>query len=233
MNTRETANTLFFIRHGENLANLTLEFSHRKVDYSLTEKGILQARQTADALCDQNIDAIYSSPLKRAFETAQIIAAPLGLPVQILEQFREVNVGDLEGQKPTRALWQQHDAVIAAWQNDHPEVRFPGGEDYPSLLARMHSGLQTVLAGAQGRRRIIVGHGGIFTFSLRGLCADLDPAVLQQGMPNCAITELRGGLVDGEVRLHLVRFASTTHLHGEAARLALGAPGADDFSSAD
>lgn len=229
----ENANTVFLIRHGENLANLTLEFSHRKVDYSLTEKGILQARQTADALVGQNIDEIYSSPLKRALETAQIIAEPLGLPVQVVEAFREVNVGDLEGQKPTRALWKQHDAVVAAWQNGHPEASFPGGEDYPSLLGRVRSGLEVVLAGKHGRRIVIVGHGGILTFSLRDLCVDLDPAVLQLGMPNCAITELRGGLVDGTVRLHLVRFADIAHLHGDAARLALGAPDADEFASAE
>ena len=60
------ANTIYLVRHGENLANITKEFSHRLVDYSLTPKGIIQAEQTAAYFRDFHIDEIYSSPLKRA-----------------------------------------------------------------------------------------------------------------------------------------------------------------------
>ncbi len=94
-------NTIYLVRHAENTANLTKEFSHRLVDYSLTPKGILQAQQTAEYFTDKNIDEIYSSPLKRARETADIIAQKLHLPVGVVEQFREVNVGSLEGRPPT------------------------------------------------------------------------------------------------------------------------------------
>ena len=72
---------VYLVRHGENPANLLKQFSHRLVDYSLTPKGIAQAEQTAAFFLDKRIDAIYSSPLKRARKTAEIIGAALGLPV--------------------------------------------------------------------------------------------------------------------------------------------------------
>ena len=63
-------NRLFLVRHGENVANLTKEFSYRLVDRSLTDKGVEQARQTAVYFQDKSIHAVYTSPLKRAAETA-------------------------------------------------------------------------------------------------------------------------------------------------------------------
>ncbi|MGH2510245.1 MAG: histidine phosphatase family protein, partial [Ktedonobacteraceae bacterium] len=89
-------NTIHLVRHGENPANITHEFSYKLIDYPLTPKGVLQATQTAEFLKGTPIDAIYSSPLKRAHETAHIIAAPHQLPVTVIEGFREVNVGELE-----------------------------------------------------------------------------------------------------------------------------------------
>jgi broad specificity phosphatase PhoE len=219
-------NRLYLIRHGENLANLTLEFSHRKVDYSLTPKGMLQARQTAEFFQQKAIDGIYSSPLKRALETAQIIAEPLALPVVPLEAFREVNVGDLEGQKPTLALWARHNAIVDGWRSGHPEIGFPNGEDYPTLMARTRAGLEQILSGKNGCSFIIVGHGGIFGFIFHDLCAGMDWSVIKGGIPNCSITEIDAGIIRGELIMHLISYASASHLSGEAAQLVSGGPDA-------
>ena len=134
---------LYLLRHAENRANLTKEFSSRKVDYPLTAKGELQAQQTAQYFLDKEIEAIYASPLKRARQTAEIIAAPLHLPVTVMENFREVDVGDLENGPPSAEKWDYHNALIMDWMNGHPERRFPGGEDYFDLWGRMRDGLQT------------------------------------------------------------------------------------------
>jgi broad specificity phosphatase PhoE len=220
---------LFLVRHGENIANLTLEFSHRKVDYSLTPKGVLQARQTAAYFLDKQLQAIYSSPLKRAMETAQIIAEPLGLPVTAKEAFREVNVGDLEGRQPTAELWALHDAIVAGWMDGRPEVHFPNGENQHELVARARAGFEEILAGKKDANILIVAHGGIFTFTLRELCLDLDPAILTRGMTNCSIITLEGGLVNGRLELHLLSCASNDHLSGEAAHFsATGFNGEND-----
>lgn len=217
-------NHLYLIRHGENVANLTLEFSHRKVDYSLTSKGMLQAQQTANALRPLDIYAVYTSPLKRALETAQIIAAPHRLAAIPLEAFREINVGDLEGQKPTAALWAQHNDVLEAWKNGHPEAHFPGGEDYWSMLSRARQGFEAILSGVDGRNIVVVGHGGIFFMTLGEICEPFDRAALEGGIANCSITEVEAGMVDGKIKARLLAFGSTAHLSGDAANLVRGIP---------
>ena len=79
-------NTLYLIRHGENPANITKEFSHRLVDYSLTPKGVLQAQQTGEYFKNKQIDAIYCSPLKRARTRSTMQAQPVCLRPSSLTQ---------------------------------------------------------------------------------------------------------------------------------------------------
>src|SRR5512138_1947577 len=143
-------NRIYWVRHGENRANLTLEFSHRRVDYSLTPKGILQAQQTAEFLRDQDIDEVYSSPLRRASETAHIIAAPLDLPMVILEELREIDVGELEDHPPTAEAWALHNRIIQDWLSGKPEATFPGGENYHSVWMRLRAALVKMTANREG-----------------------------------------------------------------------------------
>lgn len=225
-------NRIYLVRHGENRANLTKEFSSRLVDYPLTEKGRLQAAQTAEFFRDKQIQAVYSSPLKRASETAQIISAALNLPVTILEQFRELDVGLLEQQPPTTEAWEEHNQVIGAWFEGHPERRFPGGENYYELLARMRSGLTQVLDGLQDQNLIIVGHGGIFTFTLPHLCPQVRPEDLRWvENHNCSITEILMRNENGNLHGELIRYAYHQHLGGAAAEFVSGAPKQGELKS--
>src|SRR5258708_36055499 len=143
-------NTLYLVRHGENLANITKEFSYKHVDYSLTVKGVLQAAKTAEFLKNPALDAIYASPRKRARETGEIIAVPHGLPVTLLEEFREVNVGNLELMPPTETTWRIHDQIVAEWIAGNVEARFLGGGNFLELGRRSRPGL---LGGPRGRAR--------------------------------------------------------------------------------
>ncbi|MGN6361340.1 MAG: histidine phosphatase family protein, partial [Thermomicrobiales bacterium] len=162
-------NTIYLVRHGENPANILREFSYRTVDYSLTPRGVEQARQAAAFFRAQPVDAIYSSPLKRARETAAEIAAALDLPITVLEELREINVGDLEGQS-TAENWALHDAIVAGWERGDVERMFPGGENFTMLAARAAASLRAVVAGRTGQRIAVVAHGGIMRAIARGLC---------------------------------------------------------------
>ncbi len=216
-------NHLYLVRHGENWANITKEFSSRRVDYSLTPKGVLQAQQTAEYFRSKKIDAIYSSPLKRAQETAQIIADALGLPVVVQENLREVNVGDLEGQAPTAELWAYHNAVVLDWLTGHPERRFPKGEDYRTLCRRMRAAVEEMIRGRKGGNIIAVGHGGQFSFTLADFCPDFNLQWLREReYANCAITELSVESGAGEIQGQVILWAQRDHLHGDAADLVSG-----------
>lgn len=225
-------NRLYLVRHGENQANLTKEFACRRVDYPLTAKGILQAEQTADHLRDKGIDEIFSSPLKRAQETAHILAAPLGLDVTILDGLREIDVGDLEGQPVSAELWAFHDRVVAAWFNSQPELAFPGGDSYVTLRDRVQAAMQQLVTGKEGRNLVIVGHGGSLSTAIRELCPHLDAGqLLRRPTHNCSITELALEQRNGRLHAELIAWADYTHLHGAAAELVPGTPQPGELTS--
>ena len=218
-------NRIYLVRHGENTANLTKEFSHRRVDYSLTPKGILQAQQTGEFFRDKRIDAIYTSPLKRSAETAAIIGAALGLRPIVVEDFREVNVGLLETLPPSLENWAEHDRIVRSWFDGQPDLAFPEGEDHHTLVRRMRAGLAIALGDADERSVVIVGHGGIFTFTLTDLCRDVDlRALIRAPSHNCSITEIEMRRVDGRLEGTLKSWASYAHLSGEAAAFVAGHP---------
>ena len=220
-----STNTIYLVRHGENLANITKEFSYKLVDYSLTAKGVLQAEQTGEFFKDKDIDEIYSSPLNRAFETAEIIGRELGLAVTVMEQFREVNVGRLEGQPPTRENWALHNRIVEDWYEGRYTTSFPGGENYLEVMQRMREGLLEVTRNKQGRNIVIVGHGGIFTAAVRDFCFNRDNRdVLQKENHNCSITEIVLHTSDGHIEGDLKGWALCTHLSGNAADLISGLP---------
>jgi broad specificity phosphatase PhoE len=188
-------NTVYLVRHGENLANITREFSYKKVDYPLTERGVRQAEQTAACFAGRgarsSIDAVFSSPLKRAVQTAEIIGAATGHPVTILEGLREINCGEYDGRPPTDEMWAEHDRILSRWRAGDHGIRFPGGEDFHELMARARSALARVVEGRDGQSLLVVAHGGSVGAALNAVCRDLDHELVWT-VPNrnCAITEL-------------------------------------------
>ena len=223
-------NRLYWVRHGETIVNLTKEFSCRFVDPPLTPKGVLQARQTVEALAGRGIAAVYCSPLRRASETAGIIAERLALPVTPLENFRETDVGDLERRRPDAEAWSLYMRVVDAWQRGDAAERFPGGEDYHELRARLLDGFRMLVHRHPGATLLVVGHGGSFSMVLPALCPEVDPGWLRaQAVENCSITELLLEEQDGRLHGRLVDWANYSHLHGDAAELVPGFPALDEL----
>ncbi len=224
--------SLYLVRHGENPANIDKIFSSKLVDQSLTAKGLLQAKQTADYFRNLNINrtdwtgqVVFSSPLKRAFETATIIAESLKLEVVIQESFRELDVGALEQRPTTQADWVFHQKVMDDWFNGNKESRFPEGEDYTDLWTRMERGLINVTKGRNGQNIIIVGHGGILTATMMDLCPGIDIEWLRKTRwDNCAITEIDLRMENGRPEGRLVSWNATDHLSGAASELIPGVP---------
>lgn len=218
-------NIVYLVRHGENTANLTKELSHRRVDYPLTEKGRLQAQQTAAYFIGRGVTEIYTSPLKRACETAEIIGLTLGLPWTVVEDFREVNVGSLEGQPVTQSLWKAHNEIIHSWFDGHADLRFPDGESHIELVERFTQAIKPILERGSNRRILMVGHGGTFMLSLPTLCPGEGFDKLRKiENSNCSISEIE--MLDSASGFHgvLKYWAFTGHLSGYAAELVSGVP---------
>lgn len=223
-------NLIYLLRHGENTANLTKEFSCRKVDYSLTPRGVLQVEQTAAFFKTQSIDAIYSSPLKRAAETAAFVGDSLGLPVTTLEALREINVGELEGTDDLSAAWELHNDILQSWFDGDAERRFPGGESQMELIARMRGALEQAVQGRDGQRIIFAAHGGIFRLTIEALCSTSDLSMVQGvATQNCAYSRLRAGMVNGELQTEMLSWGEHGHISGEAADFTPGTPDSEEI----
>jgi len=125
---------LIAVRHGET----TLNREGRVVGHSpagLTPKGRKQAEALAQALSREEVAAVYASPLPRAWETAQPIAARLGLEVRAEPAIKEADAGDLEG-LPLPEMRQRYPRFLSRWREDPATTAMPGGESLGQVLER-------------------------------------------------------------------------------------------------
>lgn len=168
---------ILWARHGQNIANISRTLSHRIFDGDLTAAGRQQAAELADRLVthDEPIGQVVCSPLRRARQTADLIATRLGLTVAAeLDELRELNVGLLDGRSDAQA-WAAYDAVLAAWAVGQRSARFPGGEDHAELCARLRRSLATVAAEAGDGDSLIVAHGASLRAAVPALAGVADP----------------------------------------------------------
>jgi broad specificity phosphatase PhoE len=180
---------LYLVRHGQSEANVTWEFSYRRVDPPLTALGVQQAQITAEHLRSLPVDAMYASPMLRAVQTAEIFSAALGIDVEILEELREVNVGDLEDLVPTREAWATHSRIHHDWAAGKLDAAFPGGEDYHGLSGRALDAFAQIVAARPGQSSVVVAHGAIFTAAIDALCPAVSMAeIVTLPNGNCGIT---------------------------------------------
>lgn len=216
---------IFLVRHGENPANLTKEFSYKTIDYDLNDKGILQALQTAEYFSKYQIDGVYSSPLKRAIQTANQISSKIDKPFSIIEELREINVGYLENELPTEANWNIYFSILKEWFGGNYEKRFPKGENYLELIERFSKFLSEITKKHNRQNIVAVGHGGIFAIAIAELCKvnDKESFTIIQNH-NCSISVIETELVNEELKVKVIEWANYSHLSGEAANIVDGLP---------
>lgn len=169
---------VFWVRHGENVANLSRTFSHRVFDGDLTDHGRDQALALARSLADSGarFTEMWASPLRRARQTAEVLGHQLGLGlVGILDELREVNVGELDGRNDASA-WATYGEVLGDWRHGNLDRRFPGGEDGHELAARVSSALHR-LASASAGPILVVAHGANIRAAIPTLTGTPDPGV--------------------------------------------------------
>jgi alpha-ribazole phosphatase len=150
---------LLLARHGETAWNTSRRYQGQ-TDIPLNEGGRRQAKALAQRLSGEKIDAIYTSDLQRARETAEAIAAFHELPVRADPRLREIAFGDWEGL--TSEEIQGRDAEsLTAWHDDPLHASPPGGEMLHQVARRAGAALAEITAGHPDRTVLIVAHGGI------------------------------------------------------------------------
>jgi broad specificity phosphatase PhoE len=167
--------TILLARHGETDWNRDRRWQGHS-DMPLNESGRDQARALADELAGETIDAVYSSDLVRAHETARIVAERSGLDVTVVPDLREVNVGSWEGLSDDEVRRRFPDAARGGWEN---------GETYEQMGSRVIDALRRIADTHAGQRVLVVAHGGPLRAALRHCSADHDDSI-----PNCHVVRL-------------------------------------------
>jgi probable phosphoglycerate mutase len=155
----------YLVRHGQTESSARKAYSGRS-DVALTAEGREQARRVAQRLAGAGIDAVFSSPLSRARDTARAIADAAGVPLTIDERLTEVDYGDFEGLDRAQAS-ERFGQAFDDWRADPFGAPVAGMEPLPDALARARAATADALASAD--RPVIVGHQGILRIVLIAL----------------------------------------------------------------
>lgn len=159
--------TVYFIRHGETDWNAEIRWQGG-TDIPLNETGIRQAREVAEELRSRQLSAVLSSDLARARRTAEIIAAPHGIPVRTTANLREVHLGTAEGLRRDEVVELYGPEVLDQWKfMVDPDFSFPGGECQRDALRRGMPALEGFLRESDGPEVAVVFHGMIMRLVLR------------------------------------------------------------------
>ena len=148
--------TIFLARHGESDWNVEKRFQGHS-DRPLTERGREQAHALADLLASEKIDAVYTSPLSRARETAEIVAARAGLEPVALPELREVDTGSWSGLSRVD-VEARFPEGFARWRSGGSG--WEDGETYQQMAERVIGALRTIAEDHPNGRVLIISHGG-------------------------------------------------------------------------
>jgi probable phosphoglycerate mutase len=184
---------LYFVRHGESEANTRHVISNRDSPFGLTSLGKQQANILAEKLRDVPFTAIFSSPVRRARETAEVLSGVFHLPYQVTEALREYDCGILE-EKSDEGSWKLHREIAKAWTLHQDYQRRPaGGECFLDIQNRFLPFIESLKHG-RGSPILLVGHGGLFQLMLPLVLRNIDNDFVRShgiGHTACVIAEYR------------------------------------------
>jgi broad specificity phosphatase PhoE len=199
---------LCLIRHGRSVWNAQGRIQGC-ADPPLDEVGRAQARQLAERLREESVAALYTSPLRRSRETAEIIGQALDLPVVPDERLKEYDVGDLTGLTWEQVV-EQYPDVAQRWTQAQDSLEIPGEEGWAPFRVRVVAALGDILSRHADGPVGVVAHGGTlgtYLNHLIGLPARLSP--FRFGNGSLTIVEVH------PVRPRILLLNDTCHLGGE------------------
>jgi len=186
---------LYLIRHGEAVCNVdpTAPAAGPNGDLGLTAKGRIQAERLRDRLAataEIPAGVLIASTLRRARETAEILAPALGLPIIWDDEVQELHIGELDG-----TPWNEIEHLIPDLRDEPLRPIGPGGENWPQFILRVGRALERIVHAHEGKTIVIICHGGVIDASFllfSGMAGFTKPA-LELHTRNTSIThwELR------------------------------------------
>ncbi|KAA0015598.1 histidine phosphatase family protein [Salinicola corii] len=174
---------IYLMRHGETSFNVEGRLLGQ-TNIPLCPIGVENVKQTAKFLRNLKIGVIFSSPYLRAIQTADILASATGTMVRVNKDFRERNLGIMDGQYKNSPEW----AALVARLGEKEFIP-PEGEPVDACIGRFSRALEFVTKGASGNV-LIVSHGGVISLYMRYI---LRVESEQSFLDNCAFHALDTG----------------------------------------
>ena len=201
---------LYLVRHGQSAGNAEGRFGGHSAT-PLSELGLQQAKLTAQTLAKEKIDAIYTSDLYRAVQTAEPLARLLDLPIVKTPAFRERHVGVLEGLTFDESKESFPKDYYALVNRDIHHI-ITKGESYRHLLRRATDELSEILRSHQGERVAIYSHTGAICFLTLHLIGAINRDTRQTPWlvtSNCGINRFE---IRGRNNIRVLAVNDTRHL---------------------
>jgi broad specificity phosphatase PhoE len=205
---------LYLLRHAATEANLSRppRLQGRRDDSPLAALGVRQAEATRDFLAIRPVDHCYCSPLRRALETAAIVAAPHGTSPLRLDALTECDVGDWEG-LDWQAIRRRDPDAYWRYITNPADFGYPGGESFAAVYGRVSACLEELLSAHAGQAILVVGHHVVNRTYLAGLMGMSLAQARQVSVDNCGISVV---VRDGD-RTSVSTLNAAFHLQGLAA----------------
>lgn len=158
---------IFLVRHGESQWNVLKKIQGQQ-DVPLTNRGIKQANLIGNRLVHERIDRIYSSDLKRAYDTAEIIGKRLSLNVIPTKEFREIDFGIWEGMSNDKMHIEYYNE-LCLWRKEPERLKVEGAESLRELQLRAMAAVNKIINNEVGDNILIVSHSATLKTIILGL----------------------------------------------------------------
>jgi alpha-ribazole phosphatase len=197
MDDPERTARIFFVRHGETDWNRTFRYQG-SADIALNESGRSQARKAGLRLSRVVPDRVFSSPLLRAYGTAEEIMAAnaSGAPIEVMDDLREISFGEWEG-LTYREIIERHASDYEAWRENPFSSAPTGGESFESVRLRSARAAEALKSAAvSGRDILAVAHGVVLRALVGSLLGAEDLKLMWRArFDNCSVSavDLPGG----------------------------------------
>jgi alpha-ribazole phosphatase len=180
---------LLLARHGQSVSNAVRRFQGAQ-DVALSPLGVRQAEALRVALGRRRIAHVYASPLERARRTAEIVVAGLGLPLTVVDDLRELSLGQWEGCTVEEIRTRPGDPY-AQWVRDPVQCLPPGGEPLADVQARVVRAVaQIATAHPNGEDVLVVSHGGVISALLAHWLGLPLSSIWRLAVANCSLSEV-------------------------------------------
>ncbi|MBP7223485.1 MAG: histidine phosphatase family protein [Sedimentibacter sp.] len=204
---------IYFTRHGETVWNRQFRFQGHK-DSELTDKGVLAAELLADRIEEIELDYIISSPLMRAYSTAEIVRGKKDVEIIKHNGLKEINLGVFEGMS-YEDIKKEHPKLLDLIESDPINNRYPNGENLREFYNRVVDAFKEIIENYRNKTTLIVAHGGTIK------CIEayirkfkLNSDWIGNVVKNCSLSYIE---VDEHNEIKEIFYNDTKHLEGSAA----------------